>query len=107
MASAAIPTKVWQLLMHWHWKNIVAPKVTYIHSFTIAVKFEGNYLKQDKISFTHRNVIHFFIVFELGTYSYSGYKLDSIPDHFFQFHILIFGKNVFIFGVKNCFISTY
>ena len=33
------------------------PKVTYIHNSKIAIKCEGNFSKQDKVSFTDRNVV--------------------------------------------------
>ena len=41
--------------------NIFAPKLTYIHNSEIAVKFERNYLKQDKVYFAHRNVVNFLL----------------------------------------------
>ena len=44
-----------------------APKRTYIHISKIAVKFKGNRLKQDKVYFTHRNVVNFFIFYGLDT----------------------------------------
>ena len=37
--------------------KIFAPKITYIHDSKIAIKCEGNFLKQDKVSFTDRNVV--------------------------------------------------
>ena len=39
----------------------ITPKLTYIHNSEIAVKFERNCFKRDKISFTHGNVVNFFI----------------------------------------------
>ena len=33
------------------------PKRTYIHDSEISVKFERSSLKQDKLSFTHGNVV--------------------------------------------------
>ena len=49
--------------------NSLAPALTYIHNSRITVKFEGNCLKRDKVSFTHRNVVNFCIVYELDTWS--------------------------------------
>ena len=49
--------------------NSFAAKLTYIHNPKIAVKFEGNCLKQEKVSFTHRNVVNIFIVYELVVWS--------------------------------------
>ena len=43
--------------------NSFVPKVTYIQDSKIALKFEGNSLKQDKISFTNKNVVKFFYCF--------------------------------------------
>ena len=37
------------------------PKLTYIHNFKIAVKLEGNCLKQEKESFTNINVVKVFM----------------------------------------------
>ena len=42
--------------------NSFAPKLTYIDNSKTAVKLEGNYLKQNKVSFTNKNVIRFFFV---------------------------------------------
>ena len=47
------------------WDYSLTPKLTYIHNFKIAVKFEGNSLKQDELSLTHGNVVNIFIVYEL------------------------------------------
>ena len=45
--------------------NSFDPKLTYIHYSEIAVKFEGNCLKQDKVSFSQRNAVNPFVVYEL------------------------------------------
>ena len=45
-------------------ENSFAPKLTYIYNFIIAVKLERNCLKQDQESFTHRNIVHVFIVYK-------------------------------------------
>ena len=39
------------------------------------VKFNGNYLKQDKITYTHGKVVNIYIVYEIFSYS-SG---DNYP----------------------------
>ena len=49
--------------------NSFAPKITDIHKYKIALKFEGNCLKQDKVSFVQRNMENIFIVYELNTWS--------------------------------------
>ena len=49
--------------------NSFAPKITEIHNSKIALKFEGNCLKQDKVSFVQRNMVNIFIVYELNTWS--------------------------------------
>ena len=36
---------------------------------SIAVESKGSYLKQYKATFTHRNVVNLFIVYEIGTWS--------------------------------------
>ena len=42
-----------------------APKFTYIHNSKIAVRFDRNCLKQDKVSFTHTNVVNVLIAYKL------------------------------------------
>ena len=42
--------------------NRFAPKFTHILNFKIAVKFEGNCLKQNKLSFTQRNVVNVLLI---------------------------------------------
>ena len=44
-----------------------APKLTYIRNAKIVVKFKGNCLKQDKVSFTHRNIVNY--CYELDIWS--------------------------------------
>ena len=41
----------------------------HMHDSKIAVKFERNCLKQDKVSFTHRNIAKLFSVFALSAWS--------------------------------------
>ena len=44
--------------------NSYTPKLIFIHN-SISVTLEG--IKQDKVSFTHRNVVNVFIVYGLDT----------------------------------------
>ena len=37
---------------------------TYIHNSKVPVKFEGNCMKQDKVSFTQKNLVNYFFVYE-------------------------------------------
>ena len=46
--------------------NSYAPKLIFVHNWVIAVILEG--IKQEKASFTHVNVVNFFIVYELDTW---------------------------------------
>ena len=45
--------------------NSLAPGVSYNDTKT-RVKFTGRCLKQPKISYTHRTIVHIYIVYELG-----------------------------------------
>ena len=49
--------------------NSLAPKLTFIHDAKIEVKFEGSCSNQNITSFSHRNVVNLFIVYELDTCS--------------------------------------
>ena len=51
------------------WGYSFAPKLTYIQNSKIAVKFEGKCLKQDKVSFDHKNLVNFVILYELDIWS--------------------------------------
>ena len=42
--------------------NNFTPKLTYVRNSKMAVKFEANCLKQDKIPFNHRNVVNGFTI---------------------------------------------
>ena len=93
----------------------------------MAVKLEGIFLKQDKVSFTDGNVLKVFIVYELDIwsrdlrtdltlkyrvfgavilnknvdpdkYSYSEYCIGCDSRLFFLFSKFCFGKNVIYFG---------
>ena len=107
-----------------------SPKLTYIHSSSkITVKFEGSYLKRGQECFTHRNVVNFFNVCELDTwsrdlnayftlqyylfgaveltknpdpdkYSYSRYGIGFDTRSFILIVDFDWGKNVILFGVN-------
>ena len=47
----------------------LAAKLSFIYDAKIAIELKGNYLKQDKATFTHRNVVNSFIAYELHTRS--------------------------------------
>ena len=95
----------------------LSPKLIWNKS-RIRLRFEGSYLKEDKAPYTPNNVVNLFIVCKLDKwsrdlnakftlknclfravkltknadpdkYSYSGYGMDLILVHFFQFQILI------------------
>ena len=101
------------------------PKPTYIHNSEISVKFERSSLKQDKLSFTHGNVVKIFIVYELDVWSrdlntdftlndclfgvvklvknadpdqcfYSGYNIGFDSRSLFIISNFDFGKNVIL-----------
>ena len=93
----------------------------------IRVKFAGVYLKQPKISYTHRKIVNIYVVYELGAsssndsdptlknclfgavtltknadidkYKYSGYGIGFDRRSSFSFPGGGFGQNVLIFGV--------
>ena len=43
----------------------LAPRQNYIDNAKTQVKFDGSWLEQDIVSFTHENIVNFFIVYEL------------------------------------------
>ena len=91
------------------------------------VKFIGGYLKQPKVSYTHKTIVNIYIVYELGAsssnnndptlknclfgaitltkntdidkYGYSGYGIGFDRRSSFSFPSGGFGQNVLIFGV--------
>ena len=93
----------------------------------VRVKFTGNCLKQQKISYTHEKVVTIYIVYELGAstshnndptlksclfgavtltqnaeiekYAYSGYGIGFYRRSSFSFPSDGFSQNVLIFGV--------
>lgn len=50
------------------------PKLTFIHTKNVKVKFEENCLKPGKVCLTHKNVINLFIVYELD---YVSHELNN------------------------------
>ena len=97
------------------------------------VKFIGGYLKQPKVSYTHKTIVNIYIVYELGAsssnnndptlknclfgaitltkntdidkYGYSGYGIGFDRRSSFSFPGVGFGQNVLIFGVDMSFSS--
>ena len=47
--------------------NYHSPKLRWINNWKIRAEFKESFLKQDKITFTPRNVVNLFIVYELDT----------------------------------------
>ena len=48
--------------------NSFVSKLTYASNWKIRVKFQENYLKQDKVSFTQSNVVNVFVIHESNTW---------------------------------------
>ena len=48
--------------------NSLAPSLNYVGSKP-RVKFDGSCLKQDKITFTYRNIVHIYIAYEINLWS--------------------------------------
>ena len=57
-----------------------SPKVTCINNSQVAVKFGENYIKQDKVSSGHKNVVNFFIAYEVNK------KLHDLKTNFTLSH---------------------
>ena len=55
--------------------NSLALGLSYICN-KMRVKFVGNCLKQDKLTFTHRTIVNIFIVYELN---FSSQRYDNYP----------------------------
>ena len=49
--------------------NSVAPALSYIDNKT-RVKFDGDCLKQDKITFTHEKTVNIYIVYEMNLWNH-------------------------------------
>ena len=106
--------------------NSFTPKLTCVHNFKTIVKFAGNCFEKGKVSFTHRNVVNGFIVYELDIwlhdlntdlalkdclfgavkltknaypdkYRYSRYGSGFNSRSIFLISNFDFGKNVFFF----------
>ena len=43
----------------------LAPRLNYIDNAETQVKFDDSWLEQDIVSFTHKNIVNFFIIYEL------------------------------------------
>ena len=78
-----IPTGVTETIVGWKSKGLsdesieltntpgitLVPKLKWIHNSKITLEVRGSCLKQDKARcFTHRNVINFFILYELDIF---------------------------------------
>ena len=106
--------------------NLLNPLLNYLDT-KIRVKFDGNCLKQSKISYTHGKVVNIYVVYEIFSYS-SGNNYHTLKNCLFGAVTLTkyvdidkhrysdygigfdrrgslsfpgggFGKNVIIFGV--------
>ena len=105
--------------------NSLNPRLSY-NGTKIRVQFTGSCLKQPKFTFTHKNVVNIYIVYELGAssshisdstiknclfgavtliknadiekYRYSGYAIGFDRRSSFSFPSGGFGQNVLIFG---------
>ena len=107
--------------------NSLTPAISYYYASKLRVKFTGNCLKQDKITFNHGKVVNIYIVYELGAsgsndnyptlknclfgavtltkntdiekYVCSGYGIGFDRRSNFSFPGGHFSQNVLIFGV--------
>ena len=105
--------------------NSLSPLIDYFGN-KIRLKFKGDCLKQDKVTYTHRKTVNIYIVCELGAsgshsnnptlenclfgavtlsknadidkYQYSGYGIGFDRKSSFLFPSGRFGQNVLIFG---------
>ena len=105
--------------------NSLTPLIDY-YSYYIRVNFNGNILKQPKVSYTHGKIVNIYIVYELGgsswndddptlkkclfgavtltknvdfdKYGYFGYGIGFDRRSSFSFPGTGFGENVLIFG---------
>ena len=106
--------------------SIINPSLIKYLDTKIRVKFNGNCLKQDKITYTHAKVVNIYIVYKIFSYSYrddyptlenclfgavtltkntdidkykySGYGIEFDKKGSFSFPWGGYGKNVIIFG---------
>ena len=49
--------------------NILAPLLSYV-DVRPKIKFDGQYLKQEKVTFTHKNVLNIYIVYEINLWTH-------------------------------------
>ena len=104
--------------------NSLSPLIYYLGT-KIRLKFSGGYLKQPKLTYTHRKTVNIYIVYELGACShsddpslknclfgavrlnknadidknqYSGYGIGFDRKSSFSFPRGEFGQNIIIFG---------
>ena len=63
--------------------NSLTSKLKWIHNSKIAVEFKDICLKQEKVTFTYRNVVNVFIVCDLDTWSRHFNKKLSLIDCLF------------------------
>ena len=48
-------------------KNSLDPKLNWIRNSKLAVEFDGSYLNQETLTYSSKNVVNLFIVYELDT----------------------------------------
>ena len=106
--------------------NFLTPSLNYLGTKT-RVKFSGSFLKQDKVTYNHGNIVNIYIVYEINKkgntvisdptlenclfgavtltknddiekYKYSGYGIGFDGKSRFSFSSGGYGQNVVIFG---------
>ena len=115
--------------------NGIKPTINYYYGTKVRGKFTGSCLKQQKISYTHSNIVNIYIVYELGAsgsnnsdptlknclfgavtltknadiekYKYSGYGIGFDRRSSFSFTGGGFGQNVLIFGADMSSFFSY
>ena len=106
--------------------NGLCPSVNYVNK-KLCLKFEGSCLAQTKVTYTHKNIVNIYIVYEIGLtarnsydpklinglfgavnlvknsdinkFGYTGYGIGFDRGTTFSFPSGGFGHNVLIFGV--------
>ena len=63
--------------------NILTPKLKWVNNSKIAEEFKRSCLKQDKTTFTYRNVVNWFIVYELDTWCRDLNTKFTVGDYLF------------------------
>ena len=51
--------------------NSLNPEINYFDNARIRGKFDGNCLKQDKVTFTHKQVVDIYIVYEINLWPFT------------------------------------